>query len=99
LIEAVEKTVEATSAHGNGAGKVRHESNGHAADRLKELGIARANLVREAQRVGKLRNIKVSDVIDRAAKGAFRFTDLRRLAPDALPALKTATELLRQVGQ
>ena len=65
---------------------------------VKVLGAARADLIREAQRVGKLRNMKVSDVVDRAAKGAFRFTDLQRLTREALPALKAAIEILRQVG-
>jgi hypothetical protein len=55
-------------------------------------------LVREAQRVGKLRNMKVPDVVDRAAKGAFRFTDLQRLTLDDLPALTAAVEILRQVA-
>ena len=59
----------------------------------------RANLVREAQRVGKLRNMKVSDVIDRAAKGAFRFAGLQRLTLDSLPALNAAIDVLRQVEQ
>ena len=65
---------------------------------VKVLGAARADLIREAQRVGKLRNMKVSDVVDRAAKGAFRFTDLQRLTREALPALKAAIEILRQVA-
>jgi hypothetical protein len=55
-------------------------------------------LVREAQRVGKLRNMKVSAVVDRAAKGAFRFMDLQRLTLEALPALKAAAAILRQVA-
>jgi hypothetical protein len=65
---------------------------------VKGLGTARADLIREAQRVGKLRNMKVADVVDRAAKGAFRFTDLQRLTLEALPALKAAVEILRQVA-
>src|SRR5207237_44982 len=65
---------------------------------VKVLGGARADLIREAQRVGKLRNMKVSDVVDRAAKGAFRFTDLQRLTREALPALKAAIKILRQVA-
>ena len=68
------------------------------AEDLKVLGAARADLVREAQRVGKLRNMKVSDVVDRAAKGAFRFADLRRLTLDDLPALRAAVEILQQVA-
>ncbi|MFN7998403.1 MAG: Rad52/Rad22 family DNA repair protein [Bryobacteraceae bacterium] len=69
------------------------------AEDVKVLGTARANLVREAQRVGKLRNMKVSDVIDRAAKGAFRFAGLRRLTLDSLPTLEAAIDVLRQVEQ
>jgi hypothetical protein len=68
------------------------------AEDVKVLGASRADLVREAQRVGKLRNMKVSDVVDRAAKGAFRFADLRRLRLDELPALRAAVEVLRQVA-
>ena len=68
------------------------------AEDVKVLGAARADLVREAQRVGKLKNMKVADVVDRAAKGAFRFTDLRRLTLDDLPALRAAVEILRQVA-
>jgi hypothetical protein len=64
---------------------------------VKVLGAARADMVREAQRVGKLRNMKVADVVDRAAKGAFRFTDLQRLTLDDLPVLRAAVEILRQV--
>ena len=87
---------DATNGHGNGRNSapakrpVREDAKG--------LGSARADLVREAQRVGKLRNMKVSEVVDRAAKGAFRFTDLQRLTLDALPALRAAVEILRQVA-
>ena len=69
-----------------------------AQDDVKVLGAARADLIREAQRVGTLRNMKVADVVDRAAKGAFRFTDLRRLTMAALPALRAAIKILRQVA-
>ena len=87
---------DATNGHGNGPNSapamrpVREDA--------KRLGTARADLIREAQRVGKLRNMKVADVVDRAAKGAFRFTDLQRLTLEALPAIKAAVEILRQVG-
>ena len=67
------------------------------AEEVKVLGAARADLIRAAQRVGKLKNMKVSEVVDRAAAGAFRFGDLQRLTLDALPALKAAIETLRQV--
>ena len=55
----------------------------------KALGAARADLIRAAQRVGKLKNMKVSDVVDRAAKGAFRFADLQRLTLETLPRNKS----------
>ena len=65
---------------------------------MKVLGAARADLIREAQRVGRLKNMKVSDVVDRAAKGAFRFTDRQRLTLEALPAIKEAIKILRQIA-
>jgi hypothetical protein len=65
---------------------------------LKVLGAARADLIREAQRVGRLKNMKVSDVVDRAARGAFRFTDRQRLTLEALPAIKEAIKILRQIA-
>jgi hypothetical protein len=65
---------------------------------VKVLGAARADLIRAAQRVGKLKSMKVSDVVDRAAGGAFRFADLQRLTVEALPALRAAIEILRQTA-
>jgi hypothetical protein len=88
LIEALEK----------GAGATPLPAKRPVAEDVKVLGAARADLVREAQRVGKLRNMKASDVVDRAAKGAFRFADLQRLTLDDLPALRAAVEILRQVA-
>jgi hypothetical protein len=99
LIEALESAAGATPMPQNGAGNTRPAASRPAMDSARELGTTRANLVREAQRVGKLRNIKVSDVIDRAAKGAFRFAGLQRLTPESLPALKAAIDVLRQVEQ
>lgn len=80
------------------SGRIGAPANRPTRDEVKVLGAARADLVREAQRVGKLRNMKVSAVVDRAAKGAFRFMDLQRLTPEALPALRAAAEILRQVA-
>jgi hypothetical protein len=102
LIEAVEKTADAGAVRQNGNG--HKESAGLQANKPtsvcgNELGSTRAALVREAQRVGKLRNMKVSDVIDRAAKGAFRFIDLRRLTVDSLPAMAAAVGILRRVRE
>ena len=87
---------DATNGHGNGRNSA--PANRLAGEGAKGVGTARADLIREAQRVGKLRNMKVADVVDRAAKGAFRFTDLQRLTVEALPALKAAVEVLRQVA-
>ena len=75
LIEALEREAGATPLRQNGNGHAAASGNRTNAGRDDEMGAARADLVREAQRVGKLRNMKVSDVIDRAAKGAFRFGD------------------------
>lgn len=99
LIEALERAAGATPTPQNGARNTQSAASRPAIDSDRELGIARANLVREAQRVGKLRNMKVSDVIDRAAKGAFRFAGLQRLTMDSLPALEAAIDVLRQVEQ
>jgi len=99
LIESLERAAGATPMPQNGAGSTLPAPSRSALDSARELGATRANLVREAQRVGKLRNMKVSDVVDRAAKGAFRFVGLQRLTPDSLPALKAAIDVLRQVEQ
>ena len=99
LIEALEREAGADPLRQNGNGHGGASANRTGARRGDELGAARADLVREAQRVGKLRDMKVSDVIDRAAKGAFRFGELRRLTTDSLPALTAARDVLRQVTQ
>ena len=99
LIEALERAAGATPMPPNGAGSKQSAASRPAVDSARELGAMRANLVREAQRVGKLRNMKVSDVIDRAAKGAFRFAGLQRLTLDSLPALNAAINVLRHVEQ
>jgi hypothetical protein len=99
LIEALERAAGATPMPQNGGGGTQPAPSRPSLDSARELGATRANLVREAKRVGKLRNMKVSDVIDRAAKGAFRFAVLQRLTLDSLPALKAAIDVLRQVEQ
>jgi len=66
-------------------------------EEMKILGTARGDLMREAQRVGRLRNMKVSDVVDRAARGDFRFGGLQRLTMEALPKIRAAIDILRQV--
>ena len=88
----------ANAMNGRGNGQPGAPAKRPVPEDVKVLGAARADLTREAQRVGKLRNMKVSDVVDRAAKGAFRFGELQRLTLDALPALQAATEILRQIA-
>ena len=99
LIEALERDAGATPLGQNGNGHAGASDNRTNAKRDNEMGTARADLVREAQRVGKLRNMKVADVIDRAAKGSFRFGELRRLTADCLPAITAARDVLRQMTQ
>ena len=65
---------------------------------MRNLGEARGKLLREAQRVARLKGLKLAEVIDRAAKGAFRFADLQRLMPDAVPAIQAATQILQRVA-
>jgi hypothetical protein len=95
LIEALEKAAGATTLRQNGAGRTR--ASWLTREEMKLLATARGDLMREAQRVGRLRNMKVSDVVDRAARGAFRFSGLQRLPMEALPKIKAAIEILRQV--
>jgi hypothetical protein len=99
LIEALERQAGAAPPGQNGNGHTGASANRTNSRRDNEMGAARADLVREAQRVGKLRNMTVADVIDRAAKGAFRFGELRRLTADSLPAITAARDVLRQVTQ
>jgi hypothetical protein len=99
LIETLERAASATPMPQNSARSTQPPVSQPAMDSARELGTTRANLVREAKRVGKLRKMKVSDVIDRAAKGAFRFAGLQRLTLDSLPALKAAIDVLSQVEQ
>jgi hypothetical protein len=88
----------AYGANGHGNERPSTSATRPTREEIKLLGATRGDLIREAQRVAKLRGIKVSAVVDRAAKGAFRFTNLQRLTLDDLPALKAAVEILRQVG-
>lgn len=62
----------------------------------KEVAEARSALIKEAQRVGRLRQMKVADVVDRAAKGAFTFADLNR-STCAIAAVQVATQVLRKI--
>jgi len=97
LIETLEKAARTiqSSAHGNG--QHRESTRPQNGTNRNPLGAARADLIREAQRVGRLRGMRVSDVIDRAAKGAFRFAELQRVTVESLPALMAATDILRHV--
>jgi hypothetical protein len=63
----------------------------------KELGEARFALIKEAQRVAALRKMKVAQVVDRAAKGAFTYERIKQPTAEDIPAMKTATNVLRKV--
>ena len=95
LIEALEKATGATTRRQNGAGQIPVARPTR--EEMKILGTARGDLMREARRVGGLRNMKVSDVVDRAARGDFRFSGLQRLPMEALPKIRAAIDVLRQV--
>jgi hypothetical protein len=109
LIEALEKEAGATpmrqdrdgpgQATGNGQGSEPGQyAQSFAPREMKSLGEARGKLLREAQRVSRLKGLKLAEVIDRAAKGAFRFTDLQKLTPNAVPAIRAATQILQRVA-
>jgi len=95
--EAVLKTAKVSP--GSTANGAAGSSNAQAsnAPTAKELGETRFALVREAQRVEGLKEMKVDAVVDRAAKGAFTYQQIKQLTPDYIPALKAATDVLRQV--
>ncbi len=95
LIEALEKATGVTTRGQNGTGQI--PATRLTREEMKILGTIRGDLMREAQRVGRLRNMKVSDVVDRAAKGDFRFGGLQRLTMEALPKIRAAIDILRQV--
>jgi hypothetical protein len=63
----------------------------------KEVGEARFALMKEAQRVAGLRKMKVAEVVNRAAKGAFIYQQINELTVDQIAAMKTATDVLRKV--
>jgi hypothetical protein len=75
----------------DGSGRPSHTSG-------KDLGDARSSLIKEAQRVARLKGMTVAQVVDRAAKGAFTFSGLQRLTAENLPATQAATNVLRGVG-
>jgi hypothetical protein len=101
LIETLEKEAGATairqsssSSAANGPGTAAPPSPTAA----KALTEARSKLLAEAQRVARLKRMKVSEVVDRAAKGAFAYSNLQRLTAEDLPAIKAATDVLRRVA-
>ena len=64
----------------------------------KQLGETRYALITEAQRVSALRGMKVGEVVNRAAKGAFTYDQLRQLTVGHIDAMKAATDVLRKVA-
>jgi hypothetical protein len=104
--EAVRKTANVSpTSTGNGA---TGSSNAQASNppTAKELGETRLALIREAHRVARLRKMKVAEVVNRAARGAFTYERIKQLTPDHIPALqqdwiisamKTATDVLRKI--
>jgi Rad52/22 family double-strand break repair protein len=65
---------------------------------VRNLGEARNALIKEARRVARLRELKVSEVVDRAAKGAFSLANLHRVTIAHLGAIQKATEILCKVS-
>ena len=103
--EALRKAVEILEAEAvRKAGNVssRSPANGAAQPSnpptAKELGETRYALIKEAQRVAGLRKMKVAEVVNRAAKGAFTYEGIKQLTVDHIPAMKAATEVLRKVA-
>ena len=47
--------------------------------------------------MARLKQMKVAEVVDRAAKGAFTFANLQRVTADSLPPIQAATNVLRRV--
>ena len=86
----------------NGKGTPTPATNGTGAGApaptAKELGETRFALITEAQRVAGVRNMKVEEVVNRAAKGAFTYDQLRQLTVGHIEAMKAATEVLRKVA-
>jgi hypothetical protein len=103
--EALRKAVELLEAETANASPVptangaTGSGNAHASNppTAKELGETRFALMREAQRVATLRKMKVAEVVNRAAKEAFTYEQIKELTPAHIPAMKAATERLRKV--
>ena len=94
LIEALEKE----TAAGNQNGASNPAPVNSPAITARALAEARGQLVKEAQRVARLKDMKVADVVNRAANGAFTFANLQRLTAEALPSIRAATEVLHKVA-
>ena len=96
--EAVRKTANVNPT--SPANEATGSSSAQASNPLtaKELGETRYALIKEAQRVAGLRKMKVAEVVNRAAKGAFTYEGIKKLTVDHIPAMKTATEVLRKVA-
>jgi hypothetical protein len=54
-------------------------------------------LLKEAQRVAGLKEMKMDAVVDRAVKGAFTYQEIMQLTVSHIPAMKAATDVLRKV--
>ncbi len=101
LLDTLEKEAATIARQLNGS--FRPPRNGAPADATgataaNELGEARNALVKEARRVAQLRQLKVSEVVDRAAKGAFTLANLHRATIAHLGVIQKATEILRKVS-
>jgi hypothetical protein len=109
--EALRKAVETLEQEANKVKAARQKSTSSAVNGTpangsgrpspasgKDLGDARSALIKEAQRVARLKGMTVAQVVDRAAKGVFNFSGLQRLTAGNLPAIQAATSVLRGVG-
>ena len=94
--EAVRKTANVSrrsTANGATGSSSAQASNPPTA---KGLGETRLVLIRDAHRVARLRKIKVAEVVDRAAKGAFTYQQIKQLTVRDIAAMKVATDVLRK---
>ena len=105
IIEALEKEAAAVGRQNGGSVAASVNSPAAMADQTasptastaKAIAEARGRLVKEAQRVARLKDMKVADVVNRAAKGAFTFANLQRLTIDSFSAIQAAPDVLRKV--
>jgi hypothetical protein len=99
-VEILEAEAVRKSANGSSTANGATDSSSAQASNpptAKELGETRYALILEAQRVAGLRKMKVGEVVDRAAKGAFTYERIKQPTVDHIPAMKAATEVLRKV--